>query len=292
MSQTVYYKILISFLVFVAISDLNGKLLRPSNNRKDKEILLINSKRRVYYPIKDSGLIYNISGPNRIEFISRYPVLRKKKKSHSYSYNIVLNKTDTIDVNHKYKVQSKIKSVQHPKHSYTFSGNYFINIPKGQHTIELIKRKKSKYPVLVRVLSKEFESLGKKQKVLNPMIHKDGVLLDISGKRVQYYECSNEIPLQVKASGPSTLRILSRLQFSEIMGNEESYRIHVMNGKKVEGTYYFNTERSSSSSINNRSDKVPGKWRSCEIKVPKGSYTYNIEISDKGKTVLTRFILY
>ena len=108
MSQTVYYKFVILFLVFITISNLKGKLLRPSNNRKDKEILLINSKRRVYYPIKDTGLVYNVSGPNRIEFISRYPVLGKKKKSHSYSYNIVLNKTDTIDVNHKYKVQSKI----------------------------------------------------------------------------------------------------------------------------------------------------------------------------------------
>ena len=39
-------------------------------------------------------------------------------------------------------------------------------------------------------------------------------------------------------------------------------------------------------------DKVPGKWRTCEIQVPKGRHQYSIEIPDKDKAVLTRFILY
>ena len=88
------------------------------------------------------------------------------------------------------------------------------------------------------------------------------------------------------------MRIISRLEFTDKMGSEESYRIHIKTGRKVVGTYFFNTERSSSSSISGRLDKVPGKWRSCEIKVPSGKHTYSVEVSDEGKTVLTRFILY
>ena len=46
--------------------------------------------------------------------------------------------------------------------------------------------------------------------------------------------------------------------------------IEMSNGRSARafrsvGTYFFNTERSGSSKIKNRSDKVPGKWRSCEI---------------------------
>jgi hypothetical protein len=37
---------------------------------------------------------------------------------------------------------------------------------------------------------------------------------------------------------------------------------------------------------------VPGKWRSCEISVPKNKHTYSVEVADKGKTILTRFIQY
>ena len=161
MSRIVYYKIFAVILFSISDIYLYGKLLRPVRDRDQKEILIINSKRRVYYPIRDAGLFYNVSGPTRAEFISRYPVLRGKRKSHSFSYDIVLNGKDTIKVNHRYKVQSSIRSIQHPKHRYTYSGNYFINIPKGNHDIEVLVREELKYPVLLRLLSKEFESVGK-----------------------------------------------------------------------------------------------------------------------------------
>ena len=293
MSQTVYYKIFLITVFFFSDTYLYGKLLRPVRDRDQKEILVIKSKRRVYYPIKKSGLLYQVNGPTRAEFISRYPVLKGKKKSHSFNYVIVLNGEDTINVNHRYKVQSSIRSVQHPKHRYTYSGNYFINLPKGNHSIEVLENNGLKYPVLLRLLSKEFESSrGSNQKVLTPVVYKDGIKVDLGGKKINYFECSKDIPLQIEASGSKTMRIISRLEFTDKMGSEESYRIHIKTGRKVVGTYFFNTERSSSSSISGRLDKVPGKWRSCEIKVPSGKHTYSIEVSDEGKTVLTRFILY
>ena len=76
------------------------------------------------------------------------------------------------------------------------------------------------------------------------------------------------------------------------MGQQESFRIRIKEGNRVIGTYYFNTERSSASKIIGKDDIVPGKWRSCEIKVPKGGHSYSVEILDREKTVLTRFILY
>jgi len=292
MSRIVYYKTILIISLFANDAILFAKLLRPSKNKDQKEILVINSKRRVYYPIKQEGIIYQVNGPTRTEFISRYPVLRKKKNSHSFNYVIVLNGTDTIKVNHRYKVQGSIRSVQHPKHRYTYSGNYFINLPKGSHTIEVLKGDNLKYPVLLRLLSKEFETLKKNQKTITPMVHKSSVDIELGDKQLQYFECSKNIPLQVKVTGPKTLRIISRLMFSEKMGGQESYRIHVKSGQKVVGTYFFNTERSGSSKVRSKPDIVPGKWRSCELKVPKGENSYSIEVFDEGKAILTRFMLY
>ena len=292
MNQIVFSKSLILFLAVILISPLEAKLLKPTRNGEEKEVLIVNGKRRLYYPIKNDGLLYAMEGPMRLEFISRYPVLRKKKKSHSYHYQIVLDGRDTVQVNHGYKVQKAIKSIQHPKHKYTYSGNYFINLGKGSHTVEVLAGANLKFPVLIRVLAKEFESLRKNKEVLAPMVHQDAVHLLTDSKDVKYYECTSDLPLQVEASGEKTLRILSRLEFSDSMGQEASYRIRVREGKKVIGTYYFNTERSSVSQIKGRDYKVPGKWRSCEIPVLKGKHTYSVEVADKDKAVLARFILY
>ena len=292
MNQIACYKSLTPLLILFLSSSLDATLLKPTQNNEEKEILIVNGKRRLYYPISQEGTHYSLEGPTRIEFISRYPVLKKKKYSHSFKYLIVINGVDTVNVNHRYKIQRSIKSVQHPKHNYTYSGNYFINLDKGSHTIELLTEKEQKYPVLMRVLAKEFESMGKNKKILKPMVHKNSLDLVTDGRSINYFECIPGLPLQVEALGKKTLRILTRLQFSDSMGQEASYRLKVSEGPKVIGTYYFNTERSSSSQIGERMDKVPGKWRSCEVSVPKGKHRFNIEVLDRDKIVLTRFILY
>tara|TARA_B100001996_G_C18594755_1_gene567433 strand:+ start:263 stop:1141 length:879 start_codon:yes stop_codon:yes gene_type:complete len=292
MNQIACYKSITPLLILFLSSSLDATLLKPTQNNEEKEILIVNGKRRLYYPISQEGTHYSLEGPTRIEFISRYPVLKKKKNSHSFKYLIVINGVDTVNVNHRYKIQRSIKSVQHPKHNYTYSGNYFINLDKGSHTIELLTEKGQKYPVLMRVLAKEFESMGKNKKILKPMVHKNSLDLVTDGRSINYFECIPGLPLQVEAVGKKTLRILTRLQFSDSMGQEASYRLKVSEGPKVIGTYYFNTERSSSSQIGERMDKVPGKWRSCEVSVPKGKHRFNIEVLDRDKIVLTRFILY
>jgi len=293
MNQTVYYNILKIILCFFFIFPLNGKLLKPSINGEEKEILLIGSKRRIYYPVKhNNSIAYSINGPIRLEFISRYPVLKKKKISHRFRYKIILNKQDTININHRYKVQKSIKSVQHPKHGYTYSGNYFINLKEGNHGIQILGHDENKYPVLVRLISKEFESPGKNKKILTPMVHQRAVSIISGKKKINYFECNSEYDLQIKTRGPNILRILSRLEFTDSMGAEESYRIRIKEGSKILGTYFFNTERSSVSQIIDKPKIVPGKWRSCEIEVPSGNHLFTIEVPDKKKNILTRYIVH
>jgi len=292
MSQIAYCNRIIFLLISISSLPLEAKLLKPTKSSKEKEILIVNGKRRLYYPTSKEGTHYAVQGPTRIEFISRYPVIKNQKKSHPFKYSIVINGEDTVNVRHRYKVQRSISSIQHPKHKYTYSGNYFINLEKGSQTIELLTDDNQKYPVLMRVLAKEFELMGKDKKVLKPMVHKNSLNLITDGRSIKYFECVPGLPLQIEAIGKKTLRILTRLQFSDSMGQEDSYRIRVSEGTKVLGTYYFNTERSPSSQIEERMDRVPGKWRSCEVAVTKGKHRFNVEVLDRDKVVLTRFILY
>ena len=81
MSQIVCYRKVVFIIAIFLGWPLEAKLLKPSKNIDEKEILIINGKRRLYYPIKDQNIHYAVQGPSRIEFISRYPVIRNKKKS-------------------------------------------------------------------------------------------------------------------------------------------------------------------------------------------------------------------
>ena len=96
MNRTVYFKSSLFLFIFLFAVPVGAKLLKPVKNGEEKEILIVNSKRRLYYPIKEEGLTYSVHGPARIEFISRYPVLRKKKDSHNFRYFIVLDDSRSV----------------------------------------------------------------------------------------------------------------------------------------------------------------------------------------------------
>ena len=287
MNQTVLFRIL--FLLFTGYSVLTAELLKPTIGGEEKEILKIAGKRRIYTIMRDDSLIYQVNGPARIELITRYPSPEKSKKSQSFSYQLVVDNEEPIIINHRYKLHKSIRSVQHPSHYYTYSGNYFINIKDGDHTLSMLTNAEQKYPVLLRVIKKRFKTPLGKVNDLQPMVFQANRTVEVSGKDISYYELIHGRPLQLNLDGPKTLRILSRLLFDSEMGTEESFRIRVKSGKKVLGTYYLSTERSSDSRVMDQPDKVPGKWRTCEVTIPSGKQVISVEIVEKGRIVLTRF---
>ena len=270
MNQTVLFRIL--FLLFTGYSVLTAELLKPTMGGEEKEILKIAGKRRIYTIMRDDSLIYQVNGPARIELITRYPSPEKSKKSQPFSYQLVVDNEEPITINHRYKLHKSIRSVQHPSHYYTYSGNYFINIKDGDHTLSMFTNAEQKYPVLLRVIKKGFKTSLGKVNDLQPMVFQANRTVEVSGKDISYYELIHGRPLQLNLDGPKTLRILSRLLFDSEMGTEESFRIRVKSGKKVLGTYYLSTERSSDSRIKDQPDKVPGKWRTCEVTIPTGKH--------------------
>ena len=286
MNQTVLFRIL---LLFIGYSALTAELLKPTIGGEEKEILKIAGKRRIYTIMRDDSLIYQVNGPARIELITRYPSPEKSKKSQPFSYQLVIDNEDTITINNRYKLHKSIRSVQHPSHYYTYSGNYYINIKDGDHTLTMSTNADQKYPVLLRVIKKRFKTSLNKINALQPMVFQANRTVEVSGKDISYYELIYGRPLQLNLDGPKTLRILSRLLFDSEMGAEESFRIRVKSGRKVLGTYYMSTERSSDSRVKDQPDKVPGKWRTCEVTIPTGKQVISVELVEKERSVLTRF---
>ncbi len=287
MNQTVLFRILL--LLFTGYSALTAELLKPTIGGEEKEILKIAGKRRIYTIMRDDSLIYQVNGPARIELITRYPSPEKSKKSQPFSYQLVIDNEDPITINHRYKLHKSIRSVQHPSHYYTYSGNYYINIKDGDHTLTMSTNADQKYPVLLRVIKKRFKTSLNKINELQPMVFQANRTVEVSGKDISYYELIYGRPLQLNLDGPKTLRILSRLLFDSEMGAEESFRIRVKSGRKVLGTYYMSTERSSDSRVKDQPDKVPGKWRTCDVTIPAGKRVISVELVEKERSVLTRF---
>ncbi|NOZ74555.1 MAG: hypothetical protein GXO90_04155 [FCB group bacterium] len=285
--------ILIFSLLWLLIpAVIQAKLQKPVSGGDQKEILVINDKRRLYYNLTDQGMIYSLTGPNRVEIISRYSSPRKSRKALSYDFIMVLDKVDTINVHHRYLISKSIRSAQHSNAYFTHSGNDFLNLDSGRHQIEFLPVAGQKRPTLIRVITSEFSREYRDKNWLIPTTSPAPFTITTESSHLDYYEASHEIPLQLSIKGERMLKIISRLEFEPWMGTEEPYRIRIREGKTIVGTYFFSTERSTKAVADLLPDIVPAKWRTCEVKVPEGNHTYEITVMEKDRKVLLRFMEY
>lgn len=291
MNLTAYCKLLLFSIFLGSLDILSAELLKPVEGGEEKEILIVSGKRRLYYAVRSEGLMYAVNGPVRLKFITRFPAMKPGKKTrHKFKYDIMVDEADTIHVRHKYLRQKGIRSIQHPNHHYTHSGQYTINVPEGRHWVRVVTPEDQKYPVLMRAVAKTFELPKGAKKILTPMIHQISKLVKVGEKEIEYFELKNNTPLQIAVKGPNTLRVTSRLAFEDWMGNEEAYRLQLREGNDIIGTYFFNTERSNSSSLTSNDNIVPAKWRTCEVSLSEGDHVITVKILEKDKTALLRFL--
>ena len=95
---------------------------------------------------------------------------------------------------------------------------------------------------------------------------------------------------QFEIQGPAKVRAFSRLKFDNKSMTDDYYMFIREDGIDL-GTYYFQTEKSSESSVLESKDPV-GKWRSLWLNIPDGKHYYTISLpnleANQDKTVFIR----
>ncbi|NQV14012.1 hypothetical protein HQ531_01035 [bacterium] len=274
----------IGFLLIFA--SVNAGVIKPEDAKQYRDILTVSGNRSSYYTLNDASLVYKVKGPQRIKIYSRAVLSAKSSKSKSYGFEIQLNGNQPLQVEHQQKWSRGVKSPQHPNHYFSKSATDFISIPAGVNDV-IIRPKKRSGPVLIRVVEDTKGAKGKKKRV-DALSEEAPVKLVANNKTLSYYALRKDHPLFVTLEGPVNLEIVSRLGFDPQMGREEDYRLQVLHNGKVVGTYYFSTDRSEETLVQDQSGVVPGKWRSCDVKLGKGIHEIKLRLLDENRQAFVK----
>jgi len=282
--QAPIYKMIL--LLIILVGNSFGGVIKPEDAKEQRDILIVSGNRSSYYTLDNQSLVYQVRGPQRIKIYSRAVQSRKKDKSFSFGFEIQLNGNQPLQVNHHQKLSKGVKSPQHPNHYFTTSAKDYISIPAGVNEV-ILRPKKHSGPVIIRVLEDKQAPKGKKQRV-DALSEENPVKLKSNGKSLSYYALRRDHPLFVTLEGPVNLEVTSRLGFDPQMGREEDYRLQVLDNGKVVGTYYFSTERSGETTVDGQNSVVPGKWRSCDVKLGKGLHEVKLRLLDEKRQVFIK----
>ena len=246
MSQTLFHRT--AYLFFI-LSIILSKSVNPVQLNLE-EILTIYNKDRSYYNLTKDSLTYYVQGPKVVSIHSRlaFPSLAKKIKP--YKFKVIIDEVDSFTVSHHFKKDSNVFARMHPRHSHTNSGIDVINIPKGTHRIDIIPLDSS-LNLNVRVVAKSFKKIRDIEQpnlIFSNKNNRNDRVLKVGDKNIKYFSLTDNKKLFFNASGPSTIKIISRLTFNK---EEERgyYQFKIRKNNKLVSTHHMFSDISSGASI-------------------------------------------
>jgi len=186
----------------------------------------------------------------------------------------------------------------------------YIDVPTGRHTFDLLAGAGTTVDMRV------FESAdGSPKRVsLAPRGYAGVETLLTRDRELTYYLATEDDPVVLEASGPTTIKVNARLIFDAAMIGEHSYMLGVRSwtGTSSDGDtgdvngsgraardasgdetiYRLESKASTTLTCRDRGDVLPGALRTFELPVPEGRHTFVFRLAGgQGREVALKFYI-
>jgi hypothetical protein len=287
-------KLLIVILVFSVSFSLipastNTKAIRPQN-ADSKIAVIISGKSRTYYPLEFSHpTVVSVKGPGTLKIITRERIQSQNPQDYIIYYSV--NGAQKIQVNfNNIKIDSKASFSDTKLDFPGEAGIFSIELTRGENSVEFLCSNEN--PIIYA----RYLFTGTKDKKVNwvsmsPLYPNEPVSLITNEEVLTYYRFTEKKPLKIKITGPTTLKILNRIENHYQMKGRINYRIQIKEDDAVKNTYQLSSIRSDVTVYKKGSSKTPGKANEIIISVPGGTHIYEVSALDKDKnSVLARIL--
>jgi len=265
------------------------KVLKPKNANSSISII-ISGKGLAYYPLAaNESSVFTTKGPGKLKIITRGHLNTQNKNRIGF---VVYYRIDGAE-----KIKVEFNSVK-PDSKASFKDvllglpsageNIIIELSRGEHTIELWSGSQN-LKISTRVLFTQIKEKKIDWVSLSPMFPNEPVSLVTNENVVSYYRYSSTKTLKIRITGPTSLRVLNRIEFDYRMKGKINYRVEVKEDKKIRNTYMLSGDPSDVTRYKKDGKKTPGKANEIVINVPSGTHSYEITTLDKC-SVLARIL--
>jgi len=237
------------------------------------------SGREIDYHLVEAGepAAATIRGPYRLKLITRY-LFADEEASDDVKYSLRVS-VDGIEVLRKTftgKAHAEVSRCGDTSGAVSALRKAYIELPSGHHDVKvamdsdgtgsmalrLFRETKRKTDPYVPFAPEQYEAL----------VH----VQFASGNQSTYYHFDAAQPLAFTVTGPTTLKVYSRLDFDHTMNGSQSYSLEVVCDGEPWRQFHFNAKKLSSAVIVERPDILPGTRKQLRIPVPNGTHHYEI----------------
>jgi len=265
------------------------KAVKPKNV-KSKTSIIISGNSRTYYPLLGKGKsILNVKGPGTLKIILRAQFRSKAQNTVDYMVFYSINGGQKNEVDFKDVERDSRATFKEASLGFPGTGEIFVlELARGNNTIQLWSGSEN-LKIYARYLFTQIKEKKIEWVSLSPLYPNEPVSLVTNENVATYYRFSQKKPLKIRISGPTTLKILSRIENHFEMKGRIDYRLQVKEDGTVRNTYQLSSVRSEVTTYRKNCGRTPGKANEIIVTVPGGSHVYEIIPLDKDKdSILAR----
>ncbi len=294
MKKNLLILVLLAFTVLGSSAQSSHKptVMKPSNYR-NKVVLTISGKPSGYYALShEKPSVINLNGPGVLKVITRVRFAPNASSKLNYQFSYVINGAAPKTAKFSGVVRSEFAAYDlsidaKPGQSRETE----IKLGRGVNTIEFLLPDASA-AVDARYIFTPTKDKKTEWISYAPMPPVEPVELVSQEENVKYYRFYKEKPLKVELTGPTELRVFTRIENHFNMKGRINYRLQVKDNNQVVYTYQLSSTHSETTTYKDNAKLIPGKACEFVIEVPKGKHVYEIIPLDEDKsTVLGRTMI-
>jgi hypothetical protein len=283
---------LIAAFVSIALATSGFRYHKPSAFDKDQQ-LVISGKTRHYFILEgDSQIDVAVDGPSKLKVMSRL-ALAQNTNSSDYAYEYLLDDgKNAKQISHKTTPSTVAEYSDKRVASIGVLRTHVIEVPGGKHTYKFRLPQGISQTIYMRFSrqTNEFTD-GTPVIAMTPFEFTSSVDIVTQEQSYTYYRVGEKDRVVLKLVGPSTLKVLSRIEYDPNMQGKQKWKVQVLEDGAQKRVYSLSSSKSDVHAYRETTNLVPSRAETFYVEVPAGEHVYEFKLPENHRSSIFRFLM-
>jgi hypothetical protein len=262
-------------LVLAAPAEAAWRSLKPESGVGP--ICLSVKKQKFQYTRLDATepMLLEVRGPRRVKIISRYLFGPDDPDTGSYTLRVLMDGEEVLRHNYNSGALAGVTRCEEGGDVAALRRST-LRVPTGIHHLQIFADPEGSGRVAARAY-REVKRKKAKDVAYAPEQYRALTQLQFaSGTISTYYHFDADTPLGFAVTGPTTLKVYTRLDFDHTMNGDQNYSLQLLRDGESVNTYHYHASKLSAAAYIERPEILPGDRKLLRVPVPRGRHQFEL----------------
>lgn len=219
--------------------------------------------------------VLEVRGPRRVKIVSRYLFGPGDGGTGVYTLRVLMDGEEVLRRSYRSPLLAGASRCTGGGEAAALRST-ILRVPTGKHQIQVYAEVEGEGRASARFFREVKRAKAKEVPFAPERYDAVAELQFASGSTSTYYLFDAEKPLGFTVTGPTTLKVYTRLDFDHRMNGSQGYALELLRDGVSVNTYHYQTDKLNSASYLKRPLVLAGERKLLRIPVPRGRHHYEL----------------